>query len=153
MVTNIQPRRGAEFPRRYTKSVSDFGDWKQLEPLFAELKARAPGIKNRAELERWLLDQSEFGAALDEEFSRRYIAMTCKTDDPAQLIRNAETFRAVVEKLSRREGVVIFPEGISLGTRHLEEMRTGAAPFSEVSSTAPNTPRGTCPWGSRVSKG
>ena len=29
-----------------------------------------------------MLRESELGAALDEEYSRRYIAMTCKTDDP-----------------------------------------------------------------------
>ena len=34
------------------------------------------------ELERWLLDWSELNAALDEESSRRYIAMTCHTDSP-----------------------------------------------------------------------
>ena len=33
-----------------------------------------------ADLERWLLDWSELNAALDEESSRRYIAMTCHTD-------------------------------------------------------------------------
>ena len=35
----------------------------------------------RAALERWLLDWSELNAALDEESSRRYIAMTCHTDN------------------------------------------------------------------------
>ena len=34
-----------------------------------------------AELERWLLDWSELSAALDEESSRRYIAMTCHTNN------------------------------------------------------------------------
>jgi len=33
------------------------------------------------EFERWLLDWSELTAALDEESSRRYIAMTCHTDN------------------------------------------------------------------------
>ena len=37
--------------------------------------------KSAAELERWLLDWSELNAALDEESSRRYIAMTCHTDN------------------------------------------------------------------------
>ena len=40
------------------------------------LKSKAP-----AELEKWLLDWSELNAALDEEASRRYIAMTCHTDN------------------------------------------------------------------------
>ena len=33
-------------------------------------------------MERWLLNGSELSAALDEESSRRYIAMTCHTDNP-----------------------------------------------------------------------
>ncbi|HSY74949.1 MAG TPA: M3 family oligoendopeptidase [Dongiaceae bacterium] len=41
----------------------------------------APQIKTAAELEKWLLDWSELNAALDEESSRRYIAMTCHTDN------------------------------------------------------------------------
>jgi oligoendopeptidase F len=37
--------------------------------------------KSGPELEGWLLDWSELSAALDEESSRRYIAMTCHTDN------------------------------------------------------------------------
>ena len=44
-------------------------------------KARAARCKSAAALERWLLDWSELNAALDEESSRRYIAMTCHTDN------------------------------------------------------------------------
>ena len=39
---------------------------------------RAPSA---ADLERWLLDWSELNAALDEESTKRYIAMTCHTDN------------------------------------------------------------------------
>ena len=34
-------------------------------------------------MERWLREWSELAAALDEEGARRYIAMSCHTDDPA----------------------------------------------------------------------
>ena len=44
-------------------------------------KTRAARCQSAAELERWLLDWSELNAALDEESSRRYIAMTCHTDN------------------------------------------------------------------------
>ncbi|MBU6402844.1 MAG: M3 family oligoendopeptidase, partial [Verrucomicrobia bacterium] len=50
---------------------------------FDALAARARVDGGPAELEQWLLDWSELTAALDEESSRRYIAMTCHTDDPA----------------------------------------------------------------------
>ena len=51
-------------------------------PLFTQLEKRAPECKTAAQLECWLLDWSELNAALDEESSRRYIAMTCHTDNP-----------------------------------------------------------------------
>ena len=60
----------------------DFGDWGKLSPLFDELDKRIPACKTVSELERWLLDSSELSAALDEESSKRYIAMTCHTDSP-----------------------------------------------------------------------
>jgi oligoendopeptidase F len=67
-------------PRAFVPETADLGDWPQVAPLFDELKARAAQAKSVAELERWLLDWSELNAALDEESSRRYIAMTCHTD-------------------------------------------------------------------------
>jgi oligoendopeptidase F len=50
-------------------------------PLFDQLERRAAEANDAAALERWLLDWSELNAALDEEASRRYIAMTCHTDN------------------------------------------------------------------------
>lgn len=82
MSVSIKPIRGAEFPRTFTSSVADFGDWQQIEPLFMDLEQRAGALASSEALERWLLDQSELGAALDEEFTRRYIAMTCDTSSP-----------------------------------------------------------------------
>ena len=67
-------------PRKFVPQDIDLGDWPQIAPLFDQLEARAPQINSAAELERWLLDWSELNAALDEESSRRYIAMTCHTD-------------------------------------------------------------------------
>ena len=68
--------------RMFVPQTIDLGDWPQIAPLFDQLEARAAGCKTVAELERWLLDWSELTAALDEESSRRYIAMTCHTDNP-----------------------------------------------------------------------
>src|SRR5881397_2888750 len=62
--------------RRFVPAAIDLGDWSQIAPLFDRLDARPD---NR---EQWLLDWSELSAALDEESTRRYIAMTCHTDDP-----------------------------------------------------------------------
>lgn len=68
-------------PRSFVPAAADLGDWPQIAPLFDQLEARAAQAQSAAELERWLLDWSELNAALDEEASRRHIAMTCHTDN------------------------------------------------------------------------
>ncbi len=68
-------------PRTFVPQTIDLGDWPQIAPLFDQLEKRATQCQSTAELERWLLDCSELSAALDEESSRRYIAMTCHTDN------------------------------------------------------------------------
>jgi oligoendopeptidase F len=67
-------------PRQFIPGQANLGEWSQLSPLFDRLEAAAPQCQSAAELERWLFDWSELSAALDEESSRRYIAMTCHTD-------------------------------------------------------------------------
>ncbi len=71
----------AHRPRTFVPQNLDLGDWPQIAPLFDQLESRAAQTASAAGLERWLLDWSELNAALDEEASRRYIAMTCHTDD------------------------------------------------------------------------
>jgi oligoendopeptidase F len=68
-------------PRAFVPQTIDLGDWPQIAPLFDQLEARAAHAKSAADLEKWLLDWSELNAALDEESARRYIAMTCHTDN------------------------------------------------------------------------
>src|SRR5438128_12157064 len=68
-------------PRRFVPERIDLGDWAQVEILFDQLESRSTESGTAADLERWLLDWSELSAALDEESSKRYIAMTCHTDD------------------------------------------------------------------------
>ncbi|MBW2053201.1 MAG: M3 family oligoendopeptidase [Deltaproteobacteria bacterium] len=77
-VSEIQ-RPASEFPRRFLPDAIDLADWEQINPYFQALLDREPG--SVSELGKWLLDQSELIAALNEEGSRRYIAMTCATDD------------------------------------------------------------------------
>lgn len=68
-------------PRRFVPAHADLGDWNQVAPLFDQLEARAPGCKTVPQFEQWILDGGELSAALDEEGSKRYIAMTCHTDN------------------------------------------------------------------------
>jgi oligoendopeptidase F len=69
-------------PRRFIPATVDWNEWPQIAPLFDQLESRASDCRTLAEFEQWLLDEGELFAALDEEASRRYIAMTCHTDDP-----------------------------------------------------------------------
>jgi hypothetical protein len=68
-------------PRRFVPAQLDLGDWTQLAPLFDQLESRCTAAQTVAELESWLLAWGELSAALDEEASRRYIAMSCHTDN------------------------------------------------------------------------
>jgi oligoendopeptidase F len=68
-------------PRRFVPVKIDLGEWNQVAPLFDRLESEASQCTKPSDLERWLLDLSEVAAALDEESSRRYIAMTCHTDN------------------------------------------------------------------------
>ncbi|MDR7419347.1 MAG: M3 family oligoendopeptidase [Armatimonadota bacterium] len=69
------------FPRRFVPADADMGVWEHVEPLFRRLLDERPA--SPAALERWLEAVSELAAAIDEERARRYVAMTCQTDDPA----------------------------------------------------------------------
>ena len=68
-----------EYPRRFLPSALDLSDWSQFDKILQNLETRK--IESRDELEEWLDDESELGAAFFEEFSVRYARMTCKTDD------------------------------------------------------------------------
>ncbi len=71
----------AHSPRRFVPEKMDWSDGAQIAPLFDGLETNAAQCKNVPEFESWLLDWSELNAALDEESSRRYIAMTCHTSN------------------------------------------------------------------------
>jgi oligoendopeptidase F len=74
---NLPPHKA----RTSVPPAINLGDWAQIAPLYDQLEARASDCARPADLERWLLDWSELSAALDEESSKRYIAMTCHTDN------------------------------------------------------------------------
>ena len=50
-----------------------------------------------------------------------------RSDDPAQVQRNEEMFRAVHQALASGDAVAIFPEGISHSEPAMAPLRTGAA--------------------------
>jgi oligoendopeptidase F len=68
--------------RRFVPAKVNWSDWNEIAPLYDSLEKRAAACRTPAELEQWLLDWGELSAALDQDGSERYIAMTCHTDDP-----------------------------------------------------------------------
>lgn len=70
----------SEFPRAFVPEKIDLGDWAQIEPLYQSLLDRK--IESAQELEKWLLDRSELYSCVSEEGERRYVSMTCHTDNP-----------------------------------------------------------------------
>ena len=68
-------------PRQFVPLQLDLGSWTQIAPLFDQLETRIADAHTVADLEAWLLAWGELSAALEEESARRYIAMTCHTDN------------------------------------------------------------------------
>ncbi len=59
-------------------------DWERPEEvarLFDLLEERLAACRTPGDLERWLLEESELTSAISEERTRRYIAMTTRTED------------------------------------------------------------------------
>jgi oligoendopeptidase F len=83
-------------PRRFVPEKIDWGDRSQIAALFDRLEMNAAQCKNVAGFESWLLDWGELSAALDEESSRRHIAMTCQTN-------NAEAEKAYLQFVEQIE--------------------------------------------------
>ncbi len=68
-------------PRSFVPANVNFSEWSELQPIYERLAREARECTTPTGLEQWLLHWGEFSAAIDEESSRRYIAMTCHTDD------------------------------------------------------------------------
>ncbi len=57
----------------------DLASWPSLEPLYQQLLNRP--LATGPDIDQWLFDWSELAAVVGEESARRYIAMTCATED------------------------------------------------------------------------
>lgn len=69
-------------PRRlFLGREANAKNWGSIEPLFVRLQARASDLLSVEDLEGWLLEWGELSAMIEEEGAKRYIAMTCNTED------------------------------------------------------------------------
>ncbi len=89
-------RPSAEFPRHFLGTDLVLKGWDDVAPYFVNLEERK--IANTDDLEAWIADGSELSAFMSEESSRRYIAMTCATDD----VEAENAFMTFVEEISPR---------------------------------------------------
>ena len=68
-----------EFPRRFLSASFDSADLASLNAAFEELEKRE--LRSVGDLEKWLWDESELAAAVDQEEVLRFIRTSCQTDD------------------------------------------------------------------------
>jgi oligoendopeptidase F len=85
------------FPHLWLPEVVDFAQWEAIEPWYRKLLDRPIG--SAQELETWLRDVGELNAAVGQEGVKRYVAMTCQTDDPAREEAHLQWIRDVEPKL------------------------------------------------------
>lgn len=90
-------------PRRFVPREINLGDWSQVAPLFDRLEKRALECSSVPDFEQWLRDCGELSAALDEESSRRHIAMTCHTDDEGAEKAYLQFVEQIEPELKRRQ--------------------------------------------------
>ena len=86
-------------PRQFVPSNINIGNWTALEPLFKQLEEQIKTASSAEKLELFILNWEELSAAVSEEGSKRYIAMTCQTED-----KDAEkAYLDFVEKIEPEE--------------------------------------------------
>lgn len=85
------------FPRRWLAEGVSLKTWEEIEPWYRKLLERAIG--STEELEGWLEDTGELNAAVGQEGVRRYVAMTCQTDDEEREKAHLEFVREIEPKL------------------------------------------------------
>lgn len=104
-------------PRTFVPVDADLGDWSVIEPLFDQLEERLAEAEDVRALEQWILDAGELSAALDQESSFRYIAMSCHTD-------NAEAEKAYLKFIEEIEPR-LKPRHFALERAFLKHPRRG----------------------------
>jgi len=85
------------FPHRWLPQDAEFKTWDQIEPCYQQLLARS--IESTGDLEAWLFDLGELNGAVSQEGVRRYVAMTCQTDDPDREAAHLAFVRDIEPKL------------------------------------------------------
>ncbi|WP_165075842.1 M3 family oligoendopeptidase [Paludisphaera rhizosphaerae] len=94
MTTTYVPEK---FPPRWLPEGTELKTWEQIEPWYQKLLALP--VDTPEQVETWLAASDELNAAVGQEGTARYVAMTCQTDDPAREASYLEFVREVEPKL------------------------------------------------------
>ena len=97
-------------PRQFVPANLNAGSWPTLQPLFDQLEGQLASAADGAQLEQAILNWEELSAAIAEESSKRYIAMTCQTEDKAAekaYLEFVETIEPEVKQRSFRLAKVL----------------------------------------------
>jgi oligoendopeptidase F len=91
-------------PRQFVPADLNAGEWASLAPLFDQLEQQFSAATDTAQLEQAILNWEELSAAIAEEGSKRYIAMTCQTEDKTA----EQAYLDFVEKIEPEEKASSF---------------------------------------------
>lgn len=113
--------RPERFPRRWLPEGTPLTAWAEIGPWYERLLERPIGSPD--ELADWLIDVDELDSAVRQEGDRRYIAMTCQTDDPERETAHLAYVRDIEPRLK--------PVRNQLRARYLDSPhRSGLPPAS-----------------------
>ncbi len=87
----------AAFPHQWLPEHVKLKTWDQIEPWYRKLFDEPIG--SAQDLERWMITAGELNAVVGEEGVKRYIAMTCQTDDPEREAAYLAFVREIEPKL------------------------------------------------------
>jgi oligoendopeptidase F len=85
------------FPRAWLPEGVELKTWDRIEPWYKKLLAMP--VDTPEQLEAWLTASDELNAAVGQERTARYVAMTNQTDDPAREAAYLEFVREIEPKL------------------------------------------------------
>jgi oligoendopeptidase F len=92
------------YPRQWLPADTSLTTWEEIEPWYQRLLERP--IHSAHELEEWLSAVGELNAAVGQEGVKRYIAMTCQTDDPEREAAHLAFVRDIEPKLKPLQNAV-----------------------------------------------
>ncbi|WP_406696753.1 M3 family oligoendopeptidase [Singulisphaera sp. Ch08] len=85
------------FPRRWLPADAELTTWEKIEPWYRRLLDQP--IESADALEQWLFAVGELNAAVGQVGTKRYVAMTCQTDDPEREAAYLEFVRDIEPRL------------------------------------------------------